>query len=198
MTINEGLTGSTPVMALLEAEPKYDVAISFLARDERVAGELNDLLAEGLNVFFFPRKQEELAGTNGLESMREPFLTARVVVVLYREPWGNTNWTRVEQAAITDRFVKEGWDWLLFVQLDKENKLPVWLPETHVRFALEQYGIDQLAAAGGKIEAPTALSHARRIQREAELLADQKPFFRDQRSSSAGRVAHGPYCQAHR
>src|SRR5437870_13892972 len=38
------------------------------------------------------------AGTHGLESMREPFLTARIVVVLYREPWGNTNWTRVEQA----------------------------------------------------------------------------------------------------
>jgi len=66
------------------------------------------------------------------------------------------------------------------VQLDKESKLPVWLPETRVRFALEQYGIDQLAGAvklrvqqrGGKIEAPTALSHARRIQREAELLGD--------------------------
>src|SRR6266481_1778397 len=96
--------------------PKYDVAISFLARDEGVAGALNDLLAEGLRVFFFHHEQEELAGTNGLESMRQPFSTARIVVVLYREPWGNTNWTRVEQAAITDRFLKEGWDWLLFVQ----------------------------------------------------------------------------------
>ena len=47
MTDNEGLKGSTPVMALPEAEPKYDVAISFLARDERVAGELNDVLGEG-------------------------------------------------------------------------------------------------------------------------------------------------------
>lgn len=169
--------------------PKYDVAISFLARDERIAGDLNDLLGEGLNVFFFPRKQEELAGTNGLELMREPFLTARIVVVLYLEPWGNTNWTRVEQAAITDRFLKEGWDWLLFVQLDKESALPVWLPETNVRFALEQYGIEQLAGAvklrvqqrGGKIEPPNALSHARRVQREAALLADQKAFFRDRR-----------------
>jgi len=169
--------------------PKYDVAISFLARDEGVAGALNDLLAEGLRVFFFHHEQEELAGTNGLESMRQPFSTARIVVVLYREPWGNTNWTRVEQAAITDRFLKEGWDWLLFVQLDKESALPIWLPETHVRFALEQYGIDQLAGAvkarvqqrGGKIEAPTALSQARRVQREAQLIADQNAFFRDSR-----------------
>ena len=172
-----------------EVDPKHDVAISFLSQDERLAGELSDLLGEGLKVFFFPRKQEELAGTNGLESMREPFSTARIVVVLYREPWGNTDWTRVEQAAITDRFLKKGWDWLLFVQLDAVSTLPMWLPETNVRFALEQYGIDQLAGAvkmrvqqcGGKVDAPTALSHARRVQSESALLADQKAFFRDQR-----------------
>jgi hypothetical protein len=169
-------------------EPKYDVAISFLSRDEALASSLNDKL-DGLKVFFFPRKQEELAGTNGLESMREPFQTARIVVVLYRQPWGNTNWTRVEQAAITDRFLKQGWDWLLFVQLDNAGALPVWLPDTHVRFAFEQYGIEQLAGAikfrvqqrGGRIEPPSAVTHARRVQREAELLADQKSLFRDQR-----------------
>lgn len=67
----------------------YDVAISFLARDEGVAAQINaGLVDAGVNVFFFPRKQEELAGTNGLESMRTPFLEARIVVVLYREPWG--------------------------------------------------------------------------------------------------------------
>jgi hypothetical protein len=81
----------------------FDVAISFLARDERIAAELHSKLANGLNVFFFPRNQEELAGSNGLESMREPFLNARVVVVLFRAPWGETPWTRVEQTAITDR-----------------------------------------------------------------------------------------------
>jgi len=37
-----------------------------------------------------------------LKSMRTPFLEARVVVVLYRHPWGETPWTRVEQTAITD------------------------------------------------------------------------------------------------
>jgi hypothetical protein len=36
---------------------------------------------------------------------------------------------------------------LLFVQLDDSSKPPAWLPDTHVRFALEQYGIDQLAIA---------------------------------------------------
>src|ERR1700730_11398053 len=183
---NNSMTITSPA----ESESKYDVAISFLARDEPTAAGLSDLL-NGLEVFFFPRKQEELAGTNGLESMREPFLTARTVVVLYREPWGNTNWTRVEQAAITDRFLKEGWDCLLFAQLDNGSNFPLRLPQTHVRFALEQYGLDQLAGAvksrvqqrGGKIEPPNALSLARRVQREADLISDQNAFFWDEGGS---------------
>lgn len=164
-----------------------DLAISFLARDEAVAAALHDRIADGLNVFFFPRQQETLAGSDGLESMRTPFLTARVVVVLYREPWGQTPWTRVEQAAITDRFLAEGWQWLLFVQLD-QSTLPVWLPTTHVRFALEQYGIEQLAGAvkarvqqqGGKLSRPTAMAKARQVQHEADRRADEARLFRDQ------------------
>jgi len=162
------------------------VAISFLARDEVVARELHYLLS-GLNVFFFPGKQEDLAGTDGLESMRQPFIDARLVVVLYRSPWGETNWTRVEQTAITDRCFNRGWRGLLFVQLDDTSPLPAWLPETHVRFALEQYGIEQLAGAvksrvqdlGGHIEPPSALAKARIVQRDAALLSDVQRFFHD-------------------
>jgi hypothetical protein len=54
-------------------KPKYDVAISFLSRDEPTAAALHEHLSEGLEVFFYPRSQEDLAGTNGLESMKEPF-----------------------------------------------------------------------------------------------------------------------------
>ena len=97
---------------------RYDVAISFLARDEPIAVEFYSKLADGLNVFFFPRNQEELAGSDGLESMRAPFLDARVVVVLFRAPWGETPWTRVEQTAMTDRALQEGWDFILFVMLN--------------------------------------------------------------------------------
>ena len=50
--------------------PKYDVAISFLAEDISIAQAMHDKLSVGLDVFFFPRNQEELAGTIGLESMR--------------------------------------------------------------------------------------------------------------------------------
>jgi hypothetical protein len=48
-------------------KPKYDVAISFLSKDEPVAAALHDKLSEGLEVFFYPRKQEDLAGTDGCD-----------------------------------------------------------------------------------------------------------------------------------
>jgi len=165
----------------------HDAAISFLVRDAKIAGELAGRLEQNLQVFFFPHAQEELAGTDGLESMRQPFLGARVSVVLYRAPWGETPWTRVEETAIKDRCLNHGWGSLIFVQLDKTGTLPKWLPETHVRYSLEDYGIDGLVGAikarvqeaGGVLTKPDALAHARRVQRDAELLSEKKKLFRD-------------------
>lgn len=170
--------------------PKYDVAISFLAKDEPIATAINDGLVSGLRVFFFPRNQDELAGTDGLESMRAPFLTeSRVNVVLYRDQWGKTPWTRVEEAAIKDACLKRGWTSLFFVALDKANTFPVWLPETYVRFNFNDYGIEQAVGAikarvqetGGTIARPNAVADAERIHREAQFIADRDRLFRDHR-----------------
>lgn len=73
----------------------------------------------------------------------------------------------------------------MFVQLDETSKRPIWLPETHVRFALKEYGIDQLVGAiklrvqeqGGTIAKPDAASHARRTRREADFLAERARLF---------------------
>src|ERR1041384_970246 len=109
--------------------PQYDVAISFLSKDEAQATAIYEQLNQGLQVFFYPRNQEELAGTDGMESMRKPFLDeSRVVVVLYREPWGKTPWTRVEETAIKEGCLQHGWERLLFIILDKTSALPKWLP----------------------------------------------------------------------
>jgi hypothetical protein len=176
------------------AGPMYDVAISFLAADQPTAAALADQLeASGLEVFFFPHNQEELAGTNGMETMRAPFLQARVNVVLFRKPWGETPWTRVEDGAISERCFKGGWSSLMFVQIDKTSTLPKWLPPMHVRFAIQDYGIDQLTGAiklrvqeqGGEFAQPDALSEAKRVQREAvylarrEALLSSRPWIED-------------------
>lgn len=152
--------------------PEYDVAISFLASDEPIAAALYDELSRTLNVFFFPRNQEELAGTDGMESMRKPFLDgSRVTVVLYREQWGKTRWTAIEEAAIKEACFNGGWNRLFVIVLDRNSPLPKWLPDHHVRYNWEDFGADQAVGAikarvldnGGR---PVALTPRKR----AELL----------------------------
>jgi hypothetical protein len=161
-----------------------------LAKDEATARALADKLeASGFEVFFFPRNQEELAGTNGMESMRTPFFLSRVNVVMFRDPWGKTPWTGVEQTAITERCLETGWETLMFVQLDDTSAIPKWLPKTHVRFALSAYGLEQLAGAikarvqeqGGAVKPPDPMTEARRVKRQADYLRDRESLMRDRR-----------------
>lgn len=149
--------------------PKYDVAISFLAGDEPIVAALYQELSRTLNVFFFPRNQEELAGTDGMESMRKPFLEdSRVMVVLYREHWAKTRWTAIEETAIKDACFNGDWKRLFFIVLDRNSPLPKWLPEHHVRYNWENFGPDQAVGAikarvlenGGHPVAPTPRKRA--------------------------------------
>jgi hypothetical protein len=151
---------------------QYDVAFSFLREDELLARSLYAQLSETLSVFIYSEKQMALAGTDGLESFRQTFLSqSRIVVVLYRQGWGQTKWTGVEQAAIKERaFDDGGWDFLLFVTLD-ESPLPLWVPKTHIRLDYSKFG-DQLVGAvklrvqeaGGHLKAETAVEKALRIR----------------------------------
>jgi hypothetical protein len=175
--------------------PRYDVAISFLSEDESTAAALYNALSDGLEVFFYPRKQEALAGTNGLESMRTPFLEdSRIVVVLYRERWGNSPWTGVEQAAIQDGCLQHGWQRLFFMMLDNASSPPRWLPNTHVRFNYADFGLEQAVGAikarvqesGGTIAPITALKRAELSKRETQYLEEKH-----QLCSPAGREIVG-------
>jgi hypothetical protein len=76
---------------------RYDIAFSFLSKDETTAQEINDLLQDRYRTFVYTEQQKKLAGTDGEESFKRVFATeARLVAVLYRPEWGSTNWTRVE------------------------------------------------------------------------------------------------------
>jgi hypothetical protein len=131
-----------------ESKERYDVAISFLVQDIALAQELYDKLSQGLNVFFFPHNQEELAGTDGLESMREPFFNqSRLNVVLYRERWGNTPWTGVEAAAIKDSCLENYFENIFLFVVEPTRTLPKWLPKTHVYFSYNDYTVDEAAGA---------------------------------------------------
>ena len=171
-------------------DPKYDLGISFLSRDEPIARDLYDRLSGSLTVFFFPRNQEELSGTDGMESMRLAFRErSRLNVVLYREGWGGTPWTRVEETAIKDRCLNDGFKSLFFIVLDDARHFPLWLPDTHIRFHLTDYDINQAAGAiklrvqelGGRFTPQDATARAKSIQRKISHEEDKARLFSDQR-----------------
>ena len=152
-----------------ETAPTYDVAISFLDQDQELALRLRSKLS-GLRVFVYSKEQESLAGSDGAEKFRSVFLDdCRLRVVLFRKGWGESRFTRVEESAIVDACTENGWDHLLFVQLEHGKALPVWLPKTHTRLSLVNYSEVELCGAiknrvqelGAEIHPPSAADLAR-------------------------------------
>ena len=93
---------------------KYDVAFSFLAEDEELTIQINSLIQDRIVTFIYSRKQGKIAGTDGERTFNRVFGSeARIVFVLYRENWGKTPWTRIEETAIRNRAYDEGYDFVL-------------------------------------------------------------------------------------
>ncbi len=166
--------------------PQHDVAFSFLSRSEDIVRKLAERLTPNLNVFASFNKQEALAGTDGLGSFRQIFSEqARLVVVLYQEGWGKSDWTRVEEAAIQERFLKKGWEWLLFIMVNDVDQPPVWHPENRIRLSLEQYGVEQavgviknrVQSLGGQLREEDPVDGAKRLEREMAFRANKKRLF---------------------
>ena len=163
--------------------PTYDIALSFLATDEKLASVFHNRLSESFEVFYFPENQLALAGTDGMQTMRKPFYDdSRLVVVLFREPWGETPWTGIEQTAIQEGCLKAGWDRLFFVVLDRVSAIPKWVPNNRVRFNYEDFGFEEAIGAiklrvlenGGSITPLTAAKQAEMNKAEAEYQAERR------------------------
>lgn len=174
----------------------YDVAISFLKQDEPLAVSLADTLADRYESFVYPKRQEELVGTDGQETFSAVFgERARCVVVLYRDAWGTTPWTRIEQTVIQNRALLEGWDFLLFVKLQSTATTPKWLPHSYIWHDFERYG--QMGAAGaigsliqrsgGTPRIETLEHKAERIRRELAFGETRKRFLNSEAGVRAGR-----------
>jgi hypothetical protein len=172
---------------MTDAKPPYDVAISFRMQDMEIARKLYDELSGSLSVFFYARKQEEIVGRSGHDAFRNPFLDARAVVVLFRDPWGQHGWTEVEQSAIQDGCLKHGWPHLLFVAMDATSKKPNWVPNHPIRYNIEEFGFDDLVSAiksrvmelGGILKPMTPLRAAELHKAEEEYQIDRKAFLND-------------------
>jgi hypothetical protein len=178
--------------------PKYDVAISFLSADLALATALADKLSDGLKLFFYPRSQEDLAGKNGLEAMRLSFLPAesRIVVVLYRDTWGETPWTRIESTAIQEGCLGGGWERLFFVMVDKSSKPPKWLPTTQIRLNFPDFGIEQAVGAikaraqeAGSVIKPLAPAERAQLARRETEYVNERAQLRSVFGASAAKKA---------
>ncbi|HET7584380.1 MAG TPA: hypothetical protein VFK13_05700 [Gemmatimonadaceae bacterium] len=171
-----------------EHEFDFDVAISFVNVDLGVAAAIRDGLGDTLNVFIYTRKQEEVAGTDGLESFRAVFRhRARLVVILYRAEWGQTKWTRVESEAITDRFLDQGPDFLFVVTMD-EAPPPKWLPEKLIRLRFADFGVQEAVGAikaralsqGSVVSRPSTAFLALRAQEAADFERQRNTLMKNE------------------
>jgi hypothetical protein len=167
---------------------EYDVAFSFLGEDESPAVHIADQVRDRMNVFVYSEQQKGLAGKDGLTEFTATFRErSKVCVVLYRERYGHTKWTRVEETAIKERALESGWDFLLVISLD--GTAPVWLPKTKLWLGFERFGVSgagsvidaKVTEAVGipKIESPR--SHAERIARAAERQTEHEAILQSQR-----------------
>jgi hypothetical protein len=129
-------------------QPRFDVAISFLHADLKIAQGIRDQLTPTLSCFVYDRYQEQIAGRDGQEKFRTVFKKdSRLNVVLYRNGWGETDWTAVEAQAIKDSALHSHWRNLFFVLLEAKSTPPEWLPETLINLDYTVFGLTETVGA---------------------------------------------------
>ena len=176
-------------------EFKFDVAFSFVAVDERIAEQINHLLEGRLKTFLYSEKQKEISGADGEDLFHSVFgKESRLVVVLFRESWGKTLWTRVEQTAIRNRALKGGgYDFVFVVKVEAGNEIPEWFPQTNLWFDLARWNVEAAAAAietrvqqaGGTPREETVSDLAKRLTREKQIAEERKGFLESTQGAQA-------------
>ena len=175
---------------------KYEVGFSFLKQDEQIAYKLNDNIQDRLSTFIYSKKQEELSGTDGEKMFNEVFYEqSRVVVILYRNGWGQTPWTQIEETAIKNRAFEKGWDFLLIVNLDKNSRLPKWIPKTYIWLDYPRFKTEGAIAviehkvkeAGGQIRPETIEDKAERLKRHIIAEKERKKFLESPAANQTAR-----------
>ncbi|MGE5049499.1 MAG: hypothetical protein ACM3PC_13060 [Deltaproteobacteria bacterium] len=163
----------------------YDVAISFLYRDEPLALQLREAVSP-LKVFVFSKAQEEIAGRQGDEAFGEVFRERSLVsLVLFRQGWGQTRWTRVEESAIRDHLFNTSPEHLMFVNLDGSEN-PKWVPGRYIYFDARTFGLKDLVGAvkwkcahlGVELKEPSAAERAAGIAAKERLDLETEQLLR--------------------
>lgn len=125
----------------------YDVAFSFTQQDEGLAFTFYKLLKDRLRCFIYSEEQKKLAGGDGETLFNSVYSKeTRIVVILFRNLYGKTKWTRIEETAIRNRGYEDGYDFVLLIPTETPVSPPDWLPKNRLWIGLEQWGIESAAS----------------------------------------------------
>ena len=163
-----------------------DVAFSFGQQDEELAVQLSEFLAGRLLPFVYSKRQDELVARDGEEKLNQVFARdAHIVVILHRDDWGKTPWTRIEETAIRNRAHEDGFDFTVFIPMQHPAALPSWVPRDRIWFNLDCWGAAAAAAiierrveeTGGAVRAETAEDRATRLARDLAADNERQQFL---------------------
>jgi hypothetical protein len=168
---------------------KYEVAFSLEKEDIEIVRQINNLIKNRISTFTYFENKEETAAQDGLDLFYNVFNNqSKIVIVMFSNKWGKTDWTTKEEIAIRNRIVKTNWDFIIFVKLDNKIETPSWYPLSHIWVDYEKYGIKGIASViefkvrelGGKIKSESLIEKAKRISDEKENLTKIRKILTDE------------------
>lgn len=186
-----------------DSKYEYEVAFSFLHKDEGIVFEINDLFCDRYKTFIYSNRQKELVGTDGEKTFNEVFSEkARIVVILYREEWGKTSWTRIEETAIRNRAHSEGYDFTTFIQLDSNPQMPKWLPKSRIYYDYARWGVKgfvpiieaRIQEAGGSTKPFSLEEQTANLKRKLLLQAEKKKYLDSKGVFEAAHKKFDEFC----
>lgn len=165
---------------------KYDIAFAFLEKDEPFVEQFNDLLKDRFKIFL---KSKKLELKDYLE--QEIFLLdafkkqSRCVVLFFRNKWGATPYTLIEEKAIRTRISEEGTERLFIIALDNPPVVPKYLSKAKIYNELVISGIkgtvdfieEQVKSLGGGITEELPSNAKIEIKEEPNFEVENSKFL---------------------
>ena len=165
---------------------KYDIAFTFLEKDEPLVNQINNLLKDKFKTFLNSKKQEYKDDLEREMLLLDVFKKqSRCVIIFYRNKWGTTPYTATEEKAVRTRISEEGNNNLLVISLDNPPVVPKYLSKTQIWTELAQAGIngtaafieEQVKALGGGSSEELTLNTVTEIKNEPRFEVESSKFL---------------------
>ena len=165
---------------------KYDIAFAFLEKDEPLVNQINNLLKDKFKTFLNSKKQEYKDDLEREMLLLDVFKKqSRCVIIFYRNKWGTTPYTAIEEKAVRTRISEEGNNNLLVISLDNPPVVPKYLSKTQIWTELAQAGIngtaafieEQVKALGGGLSEELPLDVGIKLKKEPRFEIESSKFL---------------------